>query len=148
MFHNINCKDRILEWRVWRQGLNKLSWEDSLKEVNSAWSLAPRVNHYLTPDIPDEWPNPWELINDNIYCDLSIALGMYYTIALTDHILADTAKIEIYKTNEGWINLCSVEHGLYMLNYFPFNIVNKSIFPIKERPTFVYSKVELANKLH
>lgn len=148
MFHNINCKDRILEWRNWRRDLDKLSWQDCLTEVSNVWSLAPRVNHYLSPDIPNEWPTPWELINDNIYCDLSVALGMCYSLLLTDHSLADTAQIEIYKTSEGWTNLCSVEHGLYMLNYSPFVVVNKSIFPIKERPTFIYSKVELASKLN
>jgi len=148
MFHNINCKDRILEWRLWRKTLDTMSWQDCLTEVNNSWSLAPRVNHYLIPDMVEDWPTPWELINDNIYCDLAVSLGIYYTLSLTDHILADTAQLEIYKTTNGWINLCSVEQGLYMLNYSPFSIVNKSIFPIKERPTFIYSKVELANKLH
>ena len=33
IWHDINCRDRILKWREWRNSLTTLSLEDCLKEV-------------------------------------------------------------------------------------------------------------------
>ncbi len=149
IWHDINCRDRILKWREWRSNLSLLSLDDCLKEVAIAWAKAPVVNHYLTPDDITDWPDPWNLINDNIYCDLSIPLGMFYTLVLSDnpHIPNDVS-IEIYKTNYGWINLCSLDNGLYMLNWEPRTIVNKSTIPNLGNPIFNYSKIDLQSKLN
>ena len=149
IWHDINCRDRILKWREWRNSLTLLSLEDCLKEVAVAWAKAPIVNHYLIPDEISEWPDPWNLINDNIYCDLSITLGMFYTLALCDNPnINDNVRIEIYKSNDGWINLCSVEGGLYMLNYNLGSVVNNSTIPNLGNPTFIYSKIDLTSKLN
>lgn len=149
LWHDINCRDRILKWREWRNSLAPLSLDQCLKEVALAWVRAPQVNHYLVPDDSNEWPDPWVLITDNIYCDLGITLGMFYSLALCDNPnIDDNMRIEIYKTNDGWINLCSVNQGLYMLNYTPGGVVNKSTFPNLGEPIFTYSKIDLSNKLN
>lgn len=146
-WHDINCHDRILNWRQWRHSIQDLSTADCLNQIAVTWARAPRINHYLTPDILQDWPNPWQLINDNIYCDLGIALGMFYTIALLDKAELDNVRLEIYKTKNDWINLCSIDQGLYLLNWHPQKIVNTSIVPDLEKPAFIYTKIDLANKL-
>lgn len=149
LWHDISCRDRILKWREWRNSLVPLSLDECLKEVAITWAKAPLVNHYLTPDDINEWPDPWQLINDNIYCDLSIALGMFYSLALCDNPhISDNIRIEVYKTSDGWINLCSIDGGLYMLNWTPQSIVNISTIPNLGNPIFVYSKIDLVNKLN
>jgi len=147
LWHDINCHDRILNWREWRQSISNLSSQGCLKSVADAWARAPIVTHYLTPDIPEEWPDPWTLIHDNIYCDLGIALGMFYTIALLDRPELDNVRLEIYNTRNGWINLCSIDRGLYLLNWSPRSIVNTTTVSLPETPTFTYSKLDLASKL-
>jgi hypothetical protein len=126
-----------------------MSLDNCLNEVATAWAKAPLVNHYLTPDDLNDLPDPWNLINDNIYCDLGIALGMVYTFSLCDnpHITNDVS-LEIYQSNEGWINLCSVNSGLYMLNWAQRSVVNKSTIPNLGNPIFVYTKIDLASKLN
>lgn len=149
LWHDISCRDRILKWREWRNSLVPLPLDECLKEVAINWAKAPLINHYLTPDDINEWPDPWQLINDNIYCDLSIALGMFYSIALCDNPhISDNIRIEIYKTSDGWINLCSIDQGLYMLNWTPRSVVNISTLPNLGNPIFVYSKIDLVNKLN
>lgn len=149
IWHDINCRDRIVKWREWRNTLTSLDINECLTEVAVAWAKAPIINHYLTPDNIDEWPNPWQLINDNIYCDLSITLGMFYSLSLCDNPnINDDLHIEIYKTNDGWVNLCSINGGLYMLNWEPHTVVNNSTIPNLGNPTFVYSKVDLLTKNH
>ena len=148
IWHDINCRDRILQWRSWRNSLTPLSLNECLAEVANAWAKAPIVNHYLVPDTTDDWPDPWTLINDNIYCDLGITLGMFYSLALCDNPhIEDNIRIEIYRSPEGWTNLCSVANGLYMLNWEPRSIVNISTIPNKGELVFAYSKIDLANKL-
>lgn len=149
MWHDISCRDRILKWREWRNGLKDLTLNECLKEVAAQWAKAPVVNHYLFPDNTDEWPDPWNLINDNIYCDLAITIGMFYTLALCDNpYISDDISINIYKTEDGWVNLCSVDGGLYMLNWEPRSIVNISTISNLGDPFFVYTKIDLTNKLH
>lgn len=149
IWHDISCRDRILKWREWRNTLSLLPLNDCLTEVAVAWAKAPVVNHYLTPDDINEWPDPWNLINDNIYCDLSITLGMFYTLSLSDNShIPNNISIEIYKTNDGWVNLCSLDNGLYMLNWEPRTIVNKSTIPNLGNPIFSYSKIDLQSKLN
>jgi hypothetical protein len=149
IWHDISCRDRILRWREWRNSLADLSLDDCLKEVAVAWAKAPVVNHYLTPDNISEWPDPWNLINDNIYCDLAITLGMYYSLILSDNKnILENVSIEIYKTNVGWINLCSISHGLYMLNWSPRSVVNISTLSNLGKPIFVYTKIDLTDKFH
>lgn len=149
IWHDINCRDRILKWREWRNGLTTLNLQDCLKEVAITWAKAPLVNHYLIPDDTMDWPDPWILINENIYCDLAITLGMFYTLTLCDNPnIPDNIHIEIYKTSNDWINLCSVDNGLYMLNYNPGGVVNKSTIPNLGNPIFSYSKIDLINKLN
>lgn len=149
IWHDISCRDRILRWREWRNTLSTLALDECLKEVATAWAKAPVVNHYLIPDDIKEWPDPWNLINDNIYCDLGIALGMFYTLSLCDNPhVSDNIRIEIYKSSDGWTNLCSVDDGLYMLNWTQRAVVNKSTIPNLGNPTFSYSKIDLTSKLN
>jgi hypothetical protein len=148
IWHDISCRDRILKWREWRTSLTPLSLDDCLQEVAITWAKAPVVNHYLIPDDIAEWPDPWNLINDNIYCDLGVTLGMFYTLSLCDNPYIENAHIEIFKTTNGWINLCSINQGLYMLNYNPGSVVNNSTLSNLGKPTFIYSKIDLVTKLH
>ncbi len=149
IWHDINCRDRILKWREWRLTLADLPLEKCLEEVAITWAKAPVVNHYLIPDDITEWPDPWNLINDNIFCDLSIALGMFYSLLLCDnpYVNKDNLRIDIYQSTTGWINLCSIDQGLYMLNYSPRTVVNISTLPLIGNPCFTYSKVDLAKQL-
>ena len=72
---------------------------------------------------------------------------MFYTLHLTSHLSAEDAKIEIYKTNNGWINLCSVDQGLSVLNWSWGEVVNRSTIPTLGKPNFIYTKIDLATKL-
>lgn len=146
MWYDINCRDRILEWRRWRQHLDGMDWHLCLEEVARAWHLVPRINHYLSPDLLDDWPNPWELINDNHYCDLAIALGIFYTLSLTSHKEAENIKLEIYRSHEGFDNLCIVDERKYCLNWSSGKVVNIPTFENKNL-AYSYSKEDLKSKL-
>lgn len=148
MWYELSCRDRILSWRNWRKSLDELSWHECLNEVAKSWNRVPQINHYLTPDQVNQWPNPWELINDNIYCDLSIALGMFYSLILTKHPEAESSSINIYNSNNGWINLCIVNNGICALNWILGSAVNTSTLPTNTMSlNFSYTKIDLSAQL-
>lgn len=141
--------DRIIAWRSWRNDLENLSTEDALKNVAESWSRVPTVLHYLSPDQPSHWPNPWELVTDNIYCDLSICLGMFYSLALIESHEIQDLTLQIYRTPEGWVNLSSVNLGKYVLNYNHGAVVNMSCVQTDQFDLiFEYSKIDLCSKIN
>lgn len=141
--------DRIIAWRSWRNNLENLSVSDIVNHVAETWARVPTVLHYLSPDQPDEWPNPWQLITDNVYCELGICLGMYYTLALIESPKLNDLTVQIYRTPDGWLNLSSVDQGKYVLNYNHGTVVNNSCVNKDQlNLVFEYSKIDLCNKFN
>jgi hypothetical protein len=133
---NLLPSERLRYWHDFRKKISKLTKEDALKETHHLWCYAPFVSHYLTTDHIENWPNPWELINDNYYCDLAKALAMVYTLYLTEHAIEGTIKIYQEKSTKNNYNLVFVEGGKYVLNYLHDEIINKKqinedLVPIK-----------------
>jgi hypothetical protein len=67
------------------------------------------------------WPDPWQLLNDNVYCDLARGLGILYTISLLDR--ADLTDAALILSQDGH-NLVTVVKSKYILNWNPDTIVN------------------------
>lgn len=67
------------------------------------------------------WPDPWQLLSDNIYCDLARGLGILYTITLLDR--ADLASTMLVLTETG-DNLVLVAKEKYILNWDKDTILN------------------------
>ena len=92
MVFDVYGNDRLVAWKEFRDSLETSL--DPLKDVAELWSHAPFVSAYLDPQNPSEWPDPWHLIIDLRLDDLAIALGMLYTIKLTQRFI--DAKCEIH----------------------------------------------------
>lgn len=124
-FWNSMPYERLRQWHDFRKDLNIKSLEKAIEEVQHFWSYAPFVKYYLTTDQIDNWPSPWELIYENVYCDLAKALGIVYTLYLTNH--CPKIEIRVYKDNstKEHYNLVFIENGKYVLNYLHDQVVNK-----------------------
>lgn len=115
---------RLISWREFREHISTLSKEEAIAETARYWSQAPISNQYLAADLIRDWPDPWQLIHYNQYDDISITLGMVYTLVLADGrfddvfiaVLKDDSTGDIYHT--AWI-----ENGKYIMN-FDYNIVS------------------------
>ena len=112
--------DRLSAWAHLRSNLSS-DTERALSDINQWWSRTPWTAYYLHWDDRAEWPDPWQLLSDNVYCDLARALGILYTISLLDR--ADMADAELVLTKEG-DNLVQVAQGKYILNWSPDSVVN------------------------
>jgi len=147
MWFNESPDNRILSWRAWRDELEEKSLDEVAEIVAADWAKVPTVMHYLAPDQISDWPNPWQLITDSLYCNLSIALGMYYSLALLDHPRITDLRLQVYKIPEGWLNLSLINQGKYVLNYNHGNVVNTSQLSIsQENLRFEYLNIDLCSK--
>jgi len=114
---------RLESWYSMRQQCHNLSAESALELVNSWWCTTPWQPYYLHWDDLATWPDPWQLLNDNVYCDLARALGILYTISLLDR--ADLTDAALVLTQDGH-NLVVVDKSKYILNWSPDTVVNTS----------------------
>ena len=112
---------RLASWNQLRDRVQPLPLETALIEINSWWFRCPWRPYYLHWDDLPKWPDPWQLLSDNVYCDLARGLGILYTISLLDR--ADMVDAELVLTEDG-SNLVLVAKEKYILNWSPDNVVN------------------------
>lgn len=125
----LDYESRLRSWVQLREKIQSLSLKEKCIAVDEFWQRTPISNHYLHTDYIREWPDPWQLINDNMYCPYARALGMIYTLLLTD-----TKSIELVEAiddNSNEVVLVLVDSAKYVLNYWPGTVVNNSITDFK-----------------
>ena len=93
----------------------------ALDAINQWWNHSPWQPYYLHWDDQPAWPDPWQLLSDNVYCDLARGLGILYTITLLDRIDMADAMLILTKTGH---NLVQVDQTKYILNWDSASIVN------------------------
>ena len=125
----LDANGRITHWRRFRKTLDTLELEPALQATADFWHACPFVPYYLDPEQPETWPNPWELILDNYYCDLAKCLGMLYTLYLSNH--RTDMEIRIYNdpSTTDLYNLVWIDSGKYVLNFDTDKIVNRTQVP-------------------
>jgi hypothetical protein len=98
--------------------------EHALNAINVWWFGAPWRPYYLHWDDQDTWPDPWQLLNDNVYCELARGLGILYTITLLER--ADIESADLILTESGH-NLVQVNDSKYILNWEKDTVVNNNL---------------------
>ena len=115
---------RLRSWNSLRTQVQGLSPESALMVINRWWFATPWRPYYLHWDDQPTWPDPWQLLNENIYCDVARGLGILYTIALADHPEIQDASLILTQDNG---TLVQVGAGKYILNWEANSIVNTSL---------------------
>ena len=113
--------DRLEAWSALRAEAHALNCQEALEKINAWWFQIPWKPYYLHWDDQPVWPDPWQLLSDNIYCDLARGLGILYTISLLDR--ADLTPATLVLTEQG-DNLVLVAKEKYILNWSPDSVVN------------------------
>jgi len=116
--------DRLTAWSAMRQQAQSQDLETALETINTWWFTTPWRPYYLHWDDQPNWPNPWQLLSDNVYCELARGLGILYTISMLDR--TDMADAELILTKEGY-NLVQVAKRKYILNWNKDTVVNNNL---------------------
>ena len=75
-------EDRLETWTECRRELE--THPTPLDKVVEVWNQAPISFRSCDPYDRSSWPDPWELVAENNYCDFTKILAIYYTLSLTD----------------------------------------------------------------
>ena len=93
--NNLPFEQRLVAWRDFRLTLETA--EDPLQECIDFWNSVPEVSFQADPYEQSTWPDPWQMIEENIYCTFVKILAICYTLQLTDRFTQ--AKFEIHITH-------------------------------------------------
>ena len=140
MFDKRIYEERLVEWRSFR-----LSLENSntpILDTINFYNQAPKVSIHTDPWTQDTWPDPWELINENQYCEFAKVLGICYTLQLTERF-----KSSVFEIHIGVDDCSSSTHYLLVIDNFVINwddsCVEKSKLPSSYISQKIYSMPEL-----
>ena len=114
--------ERLTAWADLRAQAASLPLETALESINTWWFQTPWRPYHLHWDDQESWPDPWQLLDDNIYCGLARGLGIMYTIAMIDR--EDIQHAELIEADGD--NLVLINQSKYILNWDASSIVNTS----------------------
>ena len=120
----LEYETRLKSWYELRQSLENKDIATKCLAIDKWWQYAPLVNYYLHPDDIDNWPGPWELLNDNNYCQIARGLGMVYTLLLVG--IKDLDFCLAKDDNNEDFALVMVDNAKYVLNYYPDSVLNSN----------------------
>jgi len=116
--------DRLSHWYQLRQDNQHNPLETALLAINDWWQKAPWVPYYLHWSDMPKWPDPWELLADNHFCNVAKALGILYTVGMLDR--SDIEHCQLGEDRSTGTNLVLVNEGKYILNWEPGRLLNIS----------------------
>ena len=86
-------ENRLRDWSDFRLALE--THADPIHYVMEKYTDAPTVSMHTDPWTQEMWPNPWELIEENTYCEFCKLLGICYSLQLTDRFSQGNFEIHI-----------------------------------------------------
>jgi len=113
-------EERLQQWNRLREISSTLSLEDGLLVINQWWFQTAWCPYHLHWDDLKDWPDPWQLLSDDVYCDVARGLGIMYTIIMLDRADVQDARL----VEEDQRNLVLVNQRKYILNYNHDDILN------------------------
>jgi hypothetical protein len=124
---------RLDSWNQLRTQVAGQPVELALETINSWWFQSPWTAYHLHWDDQITWPDPWQLLSDNMYCEVARGLGILYTITCLNR--GDMDSAELVLTNDDR-NLVLLDKSKYILNWDRTVVLNTS------------SEIEVKKSLH
>jgi hypothetical protein len=112
--------ERLESWAQLRTQASIADAETALRAINSWWFQTPWRAYHLHWDDQAVWPDPWQLLSDDLYCPLARGLGIMYTITMLDRPDLQDAVLAEFDSD----NLVLVAKKKYILNWDSTTVVN------------------------
>ena len=141
MWHK-TFSDRLASWSDLRRQCETLDTNTTLSTINSWWFDTPWTPYHLHWDDRANWPDPWQLLDDNLYCGLARGLGILYTITILDRPdLQDAVLVEVDSDN-----LVLANQEKYILNWDRDTVVNINLSLKKTQHQITQNQIKLQIK--
>ena len=146
----LSTSGRLAYWKNFRNQIGSMPVKQALEATQQLWQSCPFTPFYLNIEQPDSWPNPWELITENYYCDLAKALGIVYTLHLSDHGKDLYPEIRVYNDPvcRYQYHIAYFADGKYVLNLIEDEIVNKEHINQQLNLKYRFTAVDLKLEQH
>jgi hypothetical protein len=116
---------RLRDWRQLRESIKSLTLEQQCIEVDRWWQQAPIINRHLHWNDQSNWNDPWSILSENMYCYLTRAIGMCYTLLMIDVREIELVLAQDEQAEEHYLVL--VDKSKYTLNYWPDSVISTSL---------------------
>ena len=130
--------ERLESWTQLRQQASTADAETALRAINSWWFQTPWRAYHLHWDDQAVWPDPWELLSDDLYCPLARGLGILYTITMLDRPDLQDAVLAEFDSD----NLVLVAKKKYILNWDPEQMLNITLGSFKSRHSITQEQIQ------
>ena len=130
--------ERLESWAQLRNQASTADAETALAAINSWWFQTPWRAYHLHWDDRAVWPDPWQLLSDDLYCPLARGLGILYTITMLDRPdLQDAVLAEVDSDN-----LVLVAKKKYILNWDPEQMLNITLGHFKTHHSITQEQIQ------
>jgi hypothetical protein len=116
---------RLRDWKDLRLTIRQIPLDEVCVKVDDWWQQAPLVNHHLHWADSETWPDPWTLLSENMYCTLTRAIGMCYTLLMSD--VYDIQLVQATDLQCEEHNLVLVGKPKYVINYWPDTVLSTTL---------------------
>ena len=108
-------KERLLSWRELRNQITNQQESDKYETLLRWWAKAPICAYSIDASDCSQWPTPWELLNENMFCTSAVAFMMAHTLALAGFD-RDRMRLAFIRGNDDE-RLVLVIDNQFVLNY-------------------------------
>lgn len=91
-------EERLVLWYEFRKHLETSN--DPIQDTIDFFRTAPATRYAADPYDQITWPTPWELIQENKFCEFVKILAICYTLQLTDRFSREVFEIHITQDKE------------------------------------------------
>jgi hypothetical protein len=140
-----SASERMTRWKLFRKDIGGMPLPDAMIAANDFWNPCPFIPFYLTPEDAASWPDPWQLITENYYCDLAKVLGIVYTLHLSAHKDYIDPEIRVYydTSSRHSYHIAYFTQGKYVLNLIEGAVVNKEHINQRLKLKYCYAAADL-----
>jgi len=132
-------EERLRIWSSFRDELEEV--EDPFRFLLDFYKQAPRVSIATDPYNRESWPDPWQLLEENQYCDFTRVLAYCYSLQLTERFKDSKIEIHIITTGLETYYLLQVDNWIF--GYEEDRAIDKSELPPDFHPQVVYDMTDV-----
>lgn len=120
-------EERLALWREFRDSLEVSN--DPIQDAIDFYKHAPSTLISTDPYTPSTWPDPWEQLKENQYCEFGKILAICYSLQLTDCLSREAFEIHIRQDREKSRTLYLLFVGNLVIGYDGDTYVTKENLP-------------------
>lgn len=105
-------EDRLRAWHDFRVTLS--DDPNPIQSTIDFWNQAPETTRNIDPYDHATWPDPWQMIEENSYCEFTRTLAIVYTLKLTDRFMdwQPVFKVGIDKSESRLYYMCNINDSV------------------------------------